>query len=226
MASKKIAPVASKPTNLFATAKAKGATVSGKAKPEKLVVEIRDVLFHNQLSRLAEVNAELDTLSAESAILGQEVKERSIKEFQKLYTANYRNPESFVIRALPNKLTLPTASLMFIPTDKYISINKERAAELQATYGDSIVTATTTYEMNGALVEKYSEVISGLIANCKAITEEDKAALIIATNKYVVTKGTINELATPTYKDHKIETLLEDIKPVYQLKSIKKDIKE
>ena len=214
-------------TNLFKKAKAEGAT-AGKPKNDKVVVEISDSTFHYNVSRLAEVNAELKTLSAEAATIEDEIKPRAISEFKKLYEQAFRNPGSFIIRTkapIKAKTALqPTASFMFIPNDKYLSLDEERAAELKETYGDTIVTETTTYTMDAALVEKYGEVISRLIETSKEITKDDKEKLIKAVTKYTVTKGTLENLKTPEFAKHDLAILLEDIKPVYALKNVKKDI--
>lgn len=203
--------------SLFDKAKAKGATASAK-KNEKEMVIVNDPIFHMTLSRLAEVNKEIDELSAESAVLGSQVKERSIKEYQVLYEKELKNPGSFLIKAdVPGQ---KPASLMFITADRYITINEERANELRAKYGKIIVEEKTTYNMDTDLVEKYGEVISGLIEKCKSIPDADKEKLISATVKFNVTKGTIADLKTK-YTSHPINEVLEDIKPVYQMKNIK-----
>ena len=82
--------------SLFAKAVEKGATASGKKKVEKTEVVITEPAFHLSLSRLAEVNAEIDSLSAEAAVLGAEVKERGVQEFIKLYKENKKYPGSFL----------------------------------------------------------------------------------------------------------------------------------
>ena len=72
--------------------------------------------------------------------------------------------------------------------------------------------------MNTELIEKYGETISNLIEKCKAIPEADKAKLIGAITTYEIKKGTISELDK---YDATIPEMLEDIKPVYQLKNVK-----
>jgi hypothetical protein len=202
-------------TNLFAAAKAKGATASNK--PQKEEVVIKDPQFHLNLSRLAEVNQEMDALSAEANVLAATVKERSIKEFTKLYDTSGKYPGSFNLRATGVK-GQPDASLMFIPTDKYIKIGEERYNELTETYGEGIATEKTTYIMDAGLVEKYAEELSDAISKIKAIPEDDKKKLIQAVVSYEIAKGTISEL--PSYPAT-ITEMLEEIKPVYQMKNVK-----
>jgi len=202
-------------SNLFKAAKEKGATAS--AAPTKTEVEINDPIFHANLSRLAELNAQIDELMAETKVLTDEVKGRSIDEFRKLYEKNERYPGSFNIKST-GMVGQPEASLMFIPTDKYIKINEERFIELSSTYGPTIVNEKTTYVMDSELVEKYGEPLSNAIAKITEIPDSDKAKLIKALVSFEIAKGTIQEL-------HKyratIGEMLEEIKPVYQMKNVK-----
>jgi hypothetical protein len=203
--------------NLFKAAKEKGATASGA--PQKTEVVITDAKFHLNLTRLAEVNRQIDELSAESSVLNAEVKERSISEFAKLYENSGKYPGSFIIRGEGMK-KFPSASLMFIPTDKYIKIGEERFEELRSTYGEDIVEETTAYNMDAKLVEQYGELLSDAISKIKGIPDNDKKKLISAVTSYSVKKGTISDLdkfgAT-------IPEMLEEIKPVYQMKNVKID---
>jgi hypothetical protein len=203
--------------NLFKVAKEKGATAS--PSPKKTEVEIVDAKVHLNLTRLAEVNKQIDELSAESSILAAEVKERSIKEFAKLYESTGKYPGSFIIRASGMK-KLPSASLMFIPTDKYIKIGEERYNELLETYGEDIVTEKTAYIMNSELVEKYGELLSEAISKIKGIPDSDKKKLISAVTSYEVKKGTISDLDK---FGGTIPEMLEEVKPIYQMKNIKID---
>jgi hypothetical protein len=202
-------------SNLFKAAKEKGATAS--AAPTKTEVEINDPIFHANLSRLAELNAQIDELMAETKVLTDEVKGRSIDEFRKLYEKNERYPGSFNIKST-GMVGQPEASLMFIPTDKYIKINEERFIELSSTYGPTIVNEKTTYVMDSELVEKYGEPLSNAIAKITEIPDSDKAKLIKALVSFEIAKGTIQEL-------HKyratVGEMLEEIKPVYQMKNVK-----
>ena len=203
--------------NLFKAAKEKGATASPASK--KVEVIVKDATFHLNLTRLADVNRQIDELAAESAVLNAEVKERSISEFAKLYAENGKYPGSFMIRAEGVK-KMPSSSLMFIPTDKYIKIGEERFNELKETYGEDLVEETTTYTMDAKLIEQYGELLSAAISKIKGIPDIDKKKLISATTSYSIKKGTISDLdkfgAT-------IPEMLEEVKPIYQMKNIKID---
>ena len=56
-----------------------------------------------------------------------------------------------------------TASVMFVPTDKYISVTESRAEELRETFGDEIITEETTFGFDSTMIEKYGEILSRLI---------------------------------------------------------------
>jgi hypothetical protein len=73
--------------------------------------------------------------------------------------------------------------------------------------------------MNSELVEKYGEVLSDLIENCSEIDDRDKMKLISAVSKFSVRKGTISNL--PLFENHAFGEILENIKPVYQIKNVK-----
>jgi len=200
--------------NLFE--KAKNTTSTPVKKNDKVEVNVNEKEFYNSLSRLAKINAQMDDLKAEAVILSADVKNRGISEFQKLYEEKNKFPGSFVIKSSMDKA--PDASMMFIPVDKYITIDTVRANELKKEYGNKIVSENTVYTMDAELVEKYGDVISDLIEKCKKITPEDKEKLISAKVEYGVAKGTISELHTFAKK---MGAVIEDVKPIFQLKNIK-----
>ena len=198
-------------TNLFAAAKAQGATAAPAAKNQKETVVIKSIA--SELERLAQVQEQIDALTAEAKLLTETVKSESVTAFIDLYEKKGSYPGSFNIEA-------GNASMLFIPNDKYISLNEERAEELQSKYGADIIEENTTYTMDAALIEKYGEEISNLILKSKKIAEEDKAKLIGATTKYSVRKGTISVI-TQKFADYGVDEVVMDIKPVFQMKNVK-----
>lgn len=199
--------------NLFAAAKSQGATAKPAAKNQKETVVIKSIA--SELERLAQVQEQLDALTAEAKLLTESVKSESVNAFVELYEKKGSYPGSFNIEA-------GKASMLFIPNDKYISLNEERAEELQSKYGAEIVEETTTYTMDADLIEKYGEEISNLIMKSKKIADEDKAKLIGATTKYAVRKGTISTI-TEKFADFEVVEVVVDIKPVFQMKNVKID---
>ena len=200
--------MATKP-NLFAAAKT--AAPAKPAKAQKEVVRIDSIA--SDLERLAQVQEQIDSLSAEAKLLTESVKSESINAFVELYEDKSKYPGSFEIEA-------GKASMLFIPMDKYITLNEERAEELKAKYGSEMVEENTTYIMDSALIEQYGEEISNLIMKSKKIAEEDKAKLISATTKYAVKKGTIS-IITDKFSDYGVDEVVMDIKPVFSMKNVK-----
>lgn len=200
--------MANKP-NLFAAAKT--AAPAKPAKAQKEVVKIDSIA--SDLERLAQVQEQIDALTAEAKLLTETVKTESINAFVDLYEKKASYPGSFEIEA-------GKASMLFIPMDKYITINEERAAELSSKYGIDMVEEQTTYTMDAALVEKYGEEISNLIMKSKKISDEDKLKLIGANVKYAVKKGTISVI-TDKFSDFGVDEVVMDIKPVFSMKNVK-----
>jgi hypothetical protein len=195
--------------NLFAVAKEKAPEKKAASK-EKNAVQVNHIT--DELERLAEINEKIDALTAEAKMLTEVVKTTGIEEFTNLYNGG-KYPGSFNMQA-------GNASVMFIPMDRYIKIDSDRKEELINKYGEEIIEEKTTYTMDTALVEKYAEEISKLIMSSKKITDEDKERLIGANVEVSIKKGTISTI-TESFKSFPIEEVLEDIKPVYQLKNVK-----
>lgn len=198
-------------TNLFKAAKSESAPKAKKS--DKLEVIVKDKDLEANIKKLAKVNEQLDSLAAEAKELTNEIKPRLQEEFIKQYNKDGKYPGSF-------NLVAGSSSVMVIPTDRYITIDKERKEELVETYGKEIAEEKDTYIMDAEMIEKYGDIISELILKCKKIAEEDKAKLIRVETKYTVKKGTISVLLEK-FKKFSITDLVEDIRPVFQMKNIK-----
>lgn len=205
--------------NLFAQAKSKGKTTTTKS--DKIEVQITDKVFHSDLTRLAILNIEIARLSAESDILKDTVRERSITEFQKLYHEEGKYPGTInIISSLKNE---DDASLQFISADRYIKIDEDRSEELVDMYGENIVTEETIFTMDSKLIAKHGELLSKLIEDSD-IPEHEAAKLITAVTKHSIAKGTIKEITNYTSKKNtlsEITNIIEDIQPVYSIRNVK-----
>ena len=208
-------------TNLFA--KAKETAPAKSSSKQKELVTINDKAFHTTLNRLAKVNRELDKLKAESAVLTAEVKEVGINTFSKLFKNGGKNPGSFNIASI-GVTNLEEATFMFVPTDKYITIDEERYNELNELtkeYGN-VAEEKTVFELDAELIDKYGEILSDLIMSSSKIPAEVKEKLIIAKTSYSIKKGTIDN-ASEIAKQSKVSIteILEEVKPIYQIKGLK-----
>jgi len=204
--------------NLFQKAVKKGKSKSA-AKSDKEVIIIKDKQFHTNLTQMVNLNKKISALSAEAKTIDGELRERGLDEFTKLYDETGKFPGSIQIEARDK--TKPAACYDFIPVDRYIKIDEERAGELEEQYGEEIITTDVKFSMDSKLVEKYGDTLSSLIEESDEIDDEDKDKLIAAVVSFTVKKGTIKELGDYTSKRITTEEVLEDIRPVYMLKNIK-----
>jgi hypothetical protein len=103
---------------------------------------------------------------------------------------------------------------MYLPTDKYKTIDAARSRYLREKYGEAITSEATEYAFDAELLERYAEAISAAIMNVAEIPEEDKPRLIVARTKFSVAKGSIDRLLDAPDPSE----MLEEIQPVIQLK--------
>jgi hypothetical protein len=151
---------------------------------------------------------------AKADMISDELRDLGKEKWVELYEDMGRNPGSVFIESV-NELD-DTAQFMFVPSDRYITINEERAEELRETYGDAIVEEKTVFSFDNDMIEKYGEVISRLIEECAEISERDKEKIIKATNSYSVAKGTIDMFT----KYGQVADMMEVTRPVVALKNV------
>ncbi len=201
-------------TNLFNKAKKSATPKTTKAKDQKVRIKIEDASFFEKIEKLEQLNDTLKSAKAKADMISDEIKDLAKSEWTKLYGEMGKNPGSVMLEHV-NDLD-DTAQVMFIPTDKYITINEERAEELRETYGEEIVEEETTFSFDSLMIEKYGEILSRLIEESGEISEEDKERIIKATTKFSVAKGTLDKMKE--YGD--IESVMEDVRPVVAIKNV------
>lgn len=204
---------------LFDKAKTK-APKETKSESKKENVEILDPQFYKDLVRLVDVNKQIETLSAEAAILNEEAKSEGKKAFKKLYNNSGRYPGSFNVTA--KQKDKPDATFMLIPVDNYIKIKtEERATYLNDTIGEGLVEEKTEFKFNSELLDLHGEAISKMIENSK-LPDYVKENLIEATTTWKIKKGTIeNFKSDENLKKLDIDLLVEEIQPIFQVKTVK-----
>lgn len=199
--------------SLFSKAKKIATTTTSKATDKKASILVNDPSFFTKVQMLETLQENMKRDKAKSDMLSDEIKEISKDEWTKFYEAKGSNPGSVLIEAQDGD---DTASVLFIPTDKYISITPARANELVDKYGEEIVEEKTTFSFDALMVEKYGEVISNLIESCGQIAESDKDRIIKAVTTYSVAKGTIDRMRN----FGQVSEIMEEVKPVCQLKNV------
>lgn len=197
--------------NLFAKAKEK-APKSDK-KNDKLIVSVKGKEFDDMLSKIPDLESRIDQLTAELEVARGIVKEVGMNTFNDVYVKTGGYPGSFILASESE------ASIMFVPTDRYIKCDENRFNDLKDIYGDDVVTEKTEFVMNPALLEKYGEILSDLIQNCDEIAEDDKSELFQAKVNYSVSKGAIEKAFT--WGKGKVAEFIRDIQPVFSMKLAK-----
>lgn len=199
--------------NLFNIAKEKAPKTS-KAKDEKVRISIEDPDFFDKIEKLETLQYNMKRDKAKADIISDELRDLGKSEWAKLYSKTGENPGSIIIEH--TKDNYDTAQLMLIPSDKYLTINEERADELRETYGDEIVSEETNFGVDDEMIEKYGEILSRLIEECDEIPEKDKEKIVTAKTVYSVAKGTIDNFSK--YGD--ISGVMDAVKPVVSIKNV------
>lgn len=200
-------------SNLFSKAKKSAAPVTKAAKDKKVRLNVTDPNFFSRVQKLEQINDRMKSDKAVADMISDEIREVAKTEWLNQYDKTGKNPESVLI---VQEVAGETASVLFIPTDKYITVTEARAEELQETYGPEIITEETSFGFDSNMIEKYGEILSRLIEECGEISEKDKERIITATTKYSVAKGTIDKLNQ--YGD--VVEVMEAVKPVVALKNV------
>lgn len=177
--------------DLFALAKQAANGTKPKKKDDKTEVVLTEQEFpgiSEKLKALIELRGSIAEAEAELKMLEGEVKEIGKEKFIELVEKNKSYPGSFRIAGEKG------GAILFMPMDKYISVDENKAEIIRRELGEEIVTAETKFIFNPELLQKYSGVLSELILNTDEIAEEDKPRLIQAETKFSVAKGTIERL--------------------------------
>ena len=200
--------------NLFAKAAKAAPAKTTKAKDEKVRIKIDDSGFFDKIEKLEQLQDTMKVAKAKADMISDELRDLGKTEWAKLYDKTGNNPGSVMLEHV--NVTDDVAQLMFVPSDKYITINADRADELREAFGEEIVEEETTFGFDSTMIEKYGEVLSRLIEECGDIAEKDKEKIITATTKFSVAKGTIDKFTT--YGD--VNEVMEAVKPVVSLKNV------
>ena len=199
--------------SLFAKAKKTATPVTKSAKDKKIRLQVTDPTFFSKVEKLEKLNDRMKSDKAQADMISDELKDLAKSEWADYYSQTGKNPDSVMI---VQEVAGDTASMMLVPSDKYITVTEARAEELQETYGQEIITEETTFGFDSTMIEKYGEILSRLIEECGEISERDKERIITAKTTYSVAKGTIDKLNQ--YGD--VTEVMEAVKPVVSLKNV------
>jgi hypothetical protein len=198
--------------NLFNKAKTTAPKTAAK-KDEKVRINLNDPDFFTKVYKLEILQDRMKSDKAQADMLADEIKDLSKEEWVRLYEKTGKNPGSIFVESIVND---QTAQVMFVPSDKYITVNADKAEVLVEKYGEDIIEEKTTFSFDNDMIEKYGEVLSNLIMSCDDISDSDKEKIIKASTAYSISKGTIDKMKF----FGPIGEIMEEIKPVVALKNV------
>ncbi len=199
--------------NLFAKAKSTAATKTTDKKDSKVRINVDDVTFFEKIQTLESLQDRMKSDKAKADMISDEIKDLGKEKWSEMYQKTGRNPGSVM---LESRVAGDTAQVMFVPSDKYISLTGEKAEALREEFGEEIVEEKTTFAFDNDMIEKYGEILSNLIEGCDEISDEDKGKIIKAVTVFSVAKGTIDVM-----KNYgQVSDVMEQVKPVIALKNV------
>ncbi len=199
--------------NLFAKAKSTAATKTTDKKDSKVRINVDDVTFFEKIQTLESLQDRMKSDKAKADMISDEIKDLGKEKWSEMYQKTGRNPGSVM---LESRVSGDTAQVMFVPSDKYISLTGEKAEALREEFGEEIVEEKTTFAFDNDMIEKYGEILSNLIEGCDEISDEDKGKIIKAVTVFSVAKGTIDVM-----KNYgQVSDVMEQVKPVIALKNV------
>ena len=199
--------------DLFAKAKSTAATKTTDKKDSKVRINVDDVTFFEKIQTLESLQDRMKSDKAKADMISDEIKDLGKEKWSEMYQKTGRNPGSVM---LESRVAGDTAQVMFVPSDKYISLTGEKAEALREEFGEEIVEEKTTFAFDNDMIEKYGEILSNLIEGCDEISDEDKGKIIKAVTVFSVAKGTIDVM-----KNYgQVSDVMEQVKPVIALKNV------
>lgn len=199
--------------NLFAKAKSTATTKATDKKDSKVRVRIEDSEFFTKVQTLETLQDRMKSDKAKADMISDEIKDLGKEKWAELYQKSGRNPGSIMLESVKAE---DTAQVMFVPSDKYITVSSERAEILREQFGEDIIEEKTTFSFDNDMIEKYGEVLSRLIEESSEISEEDKGKIIKAVTAFSVSKGTIDVMKN--YGN--VSEVMNEVKPVIALKNV------
>ena len=198
--------------NLFNKAKTTAPKTAAK-KDDKVRINLNDPDFFTKVYKLEILQDRMKSDKAQADMLSDEIKDLSKEEWVRIYEKTGKNPGSIFVESIVNE---QVAQVMFVPSDKYITVNADKAEVLIEKYGQDIIEEKTTFSFDNDMIEKYGEILSNLIEACDEISDEDKGKIIKAVTAFSVAKGTIDVM-----KNYgQVSEVMEQVKPVISLKNV------
>lgn len=179
----------------------------------ELSVETGDPLFFSRVSQIHKLNLEIKERENIVSTLTDQVKEVAKGEWCRMYEDSGINPGSVKVYSQKDG---EVSSVLFVPSDRYISLNETTKSSLTKDFGEEVVQESREWSISSGMVEKYLPILKEMIKNSSEILEEDKSKIFTESVKYSVKPGTIDNLSNLG----QVEQVFERVRPVVSLKNI------
>lgn len=179
-----------------------------------------DINEFDKISELISLEGEINKLTKREKELKSYLKTVAENAFVQAYDKHKVFVGSIKIVSSDVK-TKKTASFLFVPQDKYASIDRNKANELKKQFKRNIVDVSKKYVFNNDVIERNQDIIAELIMNSDKISAEDKLGLLEEKEIISVKKGVINNIFNFMKKTNTVSEVIKAISPVYQLRSFK-----
>lgn len=179
----------------------------------ELSVETGDPLFFSRVSQIHKLNLEIKERENIVSTLTDQVKEVAKVEWCRMYEDSGINPGSVKVYSQKDG---EVSSVLFVPSDRYISLNETTKSSLTKDFGEEVVQESREWSISSGMVEKYLPILKEMIKNSSEILEEDKSKIFTESVKYSVKPGTIDNLSNLG----QVEQVFERVRPVVSLKNI------
>lgn len=198
--------------NLFASAPVKK---TAKVVEDKTIVIVDNKKVSDAIKAYEKAKKDVATATAAKTEAESIIKPYANKLWLSDVEKTGRKPESFILSSKSHM-----DSLLYIVSDAYKTIDKDRYDYLVDTYGKDIVSDNSVYTMDNEMIQKYGAQISAAIMGAKGIPAEDKAVIIQKIEKYSVAKGTIEKLKDfAAAAKSSVSVIFSEILPTQSLKS-------
>lgn len=184
-------------------------------KGDKRTIEVDDNWFFDDVKKYQELQKRMSSDKEEADAINEKLKNLAKEKWIELYTSEKSNPGTVIVE---QNILDDISRLMLVPTEKYVTLNQKNVGKIMDKYGNDMVETSTTYSFNNDIIVKYSKVITKFIKESEDIDEDDKKKLIQANTTYSIKKGTIDKFTD--FEDVEVTEILEDLKPVFQLKNV------
>jgi len=147
-------------------AQAKQTVKSKQKKDDRTEVVLSESSYEgisDKLTRLQKLRNDIAELEAELKMLEGEIKQIGKDEFIQLFTKNRQYPGTFRMRGEGG------GCMMFMPMDKYLTVDEAKAQLIEKELGEDIVTQEVKYVFNPELLQKYSAALSQIIVQSDEI---------------------------------------------------------